>query len=180
MLENELLEAVFIKDTQRVEELIDQGAEVNVYDADYLTPLLYSVIASDYETARLLVENGADVNYVVPEGKFEGDSALKIAEVLNDKKMQNILQRIDEELEQEEEDFEDQEYVEDEVEYEDNEKQLNRKKNKFIKLVLLVFLICAFLFICLHMFNSTFSFIKTILFAFLSVCIVRILYFFKF
>ena len=176
MLEDELLEAVFMKDAQRVEELIEEGVNVNVFDNDNVTPLMYSVIASDYEIARILVENGADVDYVVPEGKFEGDTALKIAEVLDDKKMQNILQRIDDEDEIDDEGIADEEYFDDlEI-----EKQLNKEKNKFIKRVLLVFLICIFLFVCLHMFNSTFSIGKTVLFAFSGICVVRLLYFFKF
>jgi ankyrin repeat protein len=172
MLEDELLDAVFKKDLQRVEELIEEGVDVNVFDMDNVTPLMYSVIASDYETARLLVENGADVNYEVLEGKFKGDTALKIAELLDNKKMQNILLGIDDEDMQEEEIVEEQE--------DDSQKNSNKEKNKFIKLVLLVFLICAFLFICLYMFGSTFSFSKTILFACLGICIIRLLYFFKF
>ena len=48
--------------TEEVQKLIDQGAEVNQKDHNGRTALMFAVINSHYETVKMLLEHGADVN----------------------------------------------------------------------------------------------------------------------
>lgn len=42
--------------------LLDAGAEVNAKDNDNWTPLHWAILGSNYDTARFLLEHGADAN----------------------------------------------------------------------------------------------------------------------
>jgi len=55
-----LMRAAFEGDTSRVRALLQQGEDVNQTDRGW-TPLLVAVHQSRIETARLLIEKGADV-----------------------------------------------------------------------------------------------------------------------
>lgn len=82
--ENLKISQVAIKDNdvEAVKQAIGQGADINEkikYQRkfgmdDQSTPLIIAIEFSVYDVARLLIENGADVNVVV-----EGESALKMA-----------------------------------------------------------------------------------------------------
>ena len=57
-----LMRAALDGDTERVKDLLHQGAEINQRDDIGRTALMFAVINSHYETMRVLLEYGADVN----------------------------------------------------------------------------------------------------------------------
>lgn len=62
-----LMYAVNGGETEIAERLVEAGAEVNTSDA-YSTALETAVLYEDYETARMLVANGADPLVMSPSG----------------------------------------------------------------------------------------------------------------
>ena len=50
------------KDTQRVQELVTRGADVNSRDAMGMTPLMWAVYKGRQTTVVYLLENGADIH----------------------------------------------------------------------------------------------------------------------
>ncbi|MBN9688711.1 MAG: ankyrin repeat domain-containing protein [Verrucomicrobia bacterium] len=64
--DRQLLIASGVGDTKAVRALLDQGADVNVrsFDGRKMTPLLWAVSQSHWETASVLIERGADVRAV--------------------------------------------------------------------------------------------------------------------
>ena len=57
-----LMRAALDGNTERVKELIDQGADINQRDDNGRTALMFAVINTHYETMKVLLEYGADVN----------------------------------------------------------------------------------------------------------------------
>ena len=57
-----LMRAALDGNTERVKELIHQGAEINQRDDNGRTALMFAVINGHYETMKVLLESGADVN----------------------------------------------------------------------------------------------------------------------
>src|SRR4030095_3393671 len=57
-----LMRAALDGNTEKVKELIQQGADVNERDDNGRTALMFAVINTHYETMKLLLEYGADVN----------------------------------------------------------------------------------------------------------------------
>ena len=57
-----LMRAALDGNTEKVIELIHQGADINQRDDNGRTALMFAVINSHYETMRVLLEYGADVN----------------------------------------------------------------------------------------------------------------------
>ena len=57
-----LMRAALDGNTEKVKELIQQGADVNQRDDNGRTALMFAVINTHYETMKLLLEYGADVN----------------------------------------------------------------------------------------------------------------------
>ena len=57
-----LMRAALDGNTEKVKELIQQGANINQRDDIGRTALMFAVINSHYETMRVLLEYGADVN----------------------------------------------------------------------------------------------------------------------
>ena len=57
-----LMRAALEGNTDKVKELIHQGADINQRDDNGRTALMFAVINAHYETMKLLVEYGADVN----------------------------------------------------------------------------------------------------------------------
>jgi ankyrin repeat protein len=57
-----LMRAALDGNTEKVKELIQQGADINQRDDIGRTALMFAVINSHYETMRVLLECGADVN----------------------------------------------------------------------------------------------------------------------
>jgi ankyrin repeat protein len=55
--------------------LIENRADINLFDNDGLTPLHHACMRGKQRTAHLLIKNGADVNIV----DNEGETALKYA-----------------------------------------------------------------------------------------------------
>lgn len=62
-----LMYAIYSGDTDVISSLIDAGADVNTAD-DYSTVLETAVMYEDYNSALLLIENGADPALVGPDG----------------------------------------------------------------------------------------------------------------
>ena len=54
-----MFEAIEDNDIEKIEELINNGVDVNARDKYERTPLHY---AKNYDAAKLLIDNGADVN----------------------------------------------------------------------------------------------------------------------
>jgi ankyrin repeat protein len=57
-----LFDAVFSSDISQVKAAITLGSNLNEIDSSHMTPLLYAVFRGDLDTARLLLEGGADPN----------------------------------------------------------------------------------------------------------------------
>lgn len=48
----------------------NNGMDVDVKDNKYLTPLIRAINSSNFKIAKILIDNGADINYVGPEGRY--------------------------------------------------------------------------------------------------------------
>lgn len=57
-----LMRAALDGNTEKVKQLIQQGADINQRDDNGRTGLMFAVINTHYETMKLLLEYGADVN----------------------------------------------------------------------------------------------------------------------
>jgi uncharacterized protein len=73
--------------TERVQELIHQGADINQRDDYGRTALMFAVVNNHYETMKVLLESGADVN--VKSNK--GGTALMLAASAGDLSMVQAL-----------------------------------------------------------------------------------------
>lgn len=63
-----LMRAALNGNTERVKELIHQGADINQRDDNGRTALMFAVTNMHYETMKVLLEYGADVNVKSNEG----------------------------------------------------------------------------------------------------------------
>ena len=61
-IQNELVKAVTVNDTEKIKSLIDKGADVNGQNKYGMTPLLTAVSYSCVESGDLWLERGADPN----------------------------------------------------------------------------------------------------------------------
>ncbi len=88
--DEELFQAARYNDIDRVKELIEMGANVNVMEADDGTPddtpLIAAAARGHIDTVKILIEEGADVNYIDGDGNtalihitFDGIDKGKIA-----------------------------------------------------------------------------------------------------
>lgn len=57
--------------------------DINIKDRKYLTPLIRAVHNSNYDIAKILVKNGADINYSGPEG--DNNQMIRAVQTGNDK-----------------------------------------------------------------------------------------------
>jgi len=67
-LNEELLDAVFLRDPAEVRRLLAQGADPDTCNDDRCTPLMMATVEGDTEIARDLLEAGADPNQVDGDG----------------------------------------------------------------------------------------------------------------
>ena len=82
-----LMRAALDGNTERVKELIHQGADINQRDDNGRTALMFAVINTHYETMKVLLEYGADVN----AKSNEGGTALMAAALAGDLRMVQAL-----------------------------------------------------------------------------------------
>jgi ankyrin repeat protein len=82
-----LMRAALDGNTERVKELIHQGADINQRDDNGRTALMFAAINMHYETMKLLLEFGADVN----ARSDKGGTALMGAASAGDLKMVQAL-----------------------------------------------------------------------------------------
>lgn len=61
--------AVMLEEYEMLKFFLDQGLNPDVQDDEEMSPLLYAVISEDIKAARILLENGADINFD-PRGKI--------------------------------------------------------------------------------------------------------------
>jgi len=63
-IKQELIEAIWARDMDRLKTLLEQGADPNTVDESYYnsTPLLHSISFSDIEIAKLFLDYKADIN----------------------------------------------------------------------------------------------------------------------
>jgi uncharacterized protein len=73
--------------TERVRELIHQGADINQRDDNGRTALMFAVVNRHYETMKVLLEHGADVN----ARSNNGGTALMGAALAGDLRMVQTL-----------------------------------------------------------------------------------------
>jgi ankyrin repeat protein len=67
-LNDELLDAVFLRDAGLVRQLLAAGADPDTCDDDRCTPLMMATVEGDAEIALRLLEAGADPNLIDGEG----------------------------------------------------------------------------------------------------------------
>jgi uncharacterized protein len=67
-LNDELLDAVFLRDAEEVRKLLAQGADPDACNENRCTPLMMATVEGDTEIARDLLEAGADPNLVDADG----------------------------------------------------------------------------------------------------------------
>jgi ankyrin repeat protein len=85
-----LMQAALDGKTERVKELIDQGADINQRDDNDRTGLMFAVINMHFETMKVLLEHGADVN----AKSQQGGTPLMAAALAGDLRMvQALLER---------------------------------------------------------------------------------------
>lgn len=53
---------------ERMQEIVDQGTDLNAFDSDDFSPLFLAVWLGEIEVAKFLIDNGADVNLVRNDG----------------------------------------------------------------------------------------------------------------
>ena len=89
-IERALIEAVDKKDLELVRDIIRANPDLNVdcVDKDDLTPLQHSCHNGQELIARLLIDNGADVNYTK---RSDGYTALMFAAISNKQDMVRLL-----------------------------------------------------------------------------------------
>ncbi|PCH55134.1 MAG: hypothetical protein COC21_03325, partial [Verrucomicrobiales bacterium] len=85
--------AAFRGDLAGVQAQLDAGADVNTKDGDGWTPLHYSANYGYKEIVQLLIGNGADVNATVLSGKYNGKTAVDIANQLNHPETAELLRK---------------------------------------------------------------------------------------
>ncbi|MFH0069068.1 ankyrin repeat domain-containing protein [Peribacillus sp. NPDC056705] len=61
-MNEQLIQAVALNETDRIRSLIDQGADLNTQDSEGRTATMIATYNNDVETAKILIEAGADVN----------------------------------------------------------------------------------------------------------------------
>jgi ankyrin repeat protein len=67
-LNDELLDAVFLRDAEEVRKVLAQGANPDACNEDRCTALMMATVEGDTEIARSLLEAGADPNLVDGDG----------------------------------------------------------------------------------------------------------------
>ena len=82
-----LMRAALDGNTERVKELIHQGADINQRDDNGRTALMFAVINMHYETMKVLLEYGADVQ----AKSDQGGTALMAAAMVGDLTMVQAL-----------------------------------------------------------------------------------------
>jgi len=71
-----LFDAIDIDDADKVEDALNNGANVNALNNDGDTPLIHAINSGEYDVIELLLENGADVTneeQLLAEGLEEDD-----------------------------------------------------------------------------------------------------------
>ncbi|ASS96814.1 ankyrin repeat domain-containing protein [Peribacillus simplex] len=61
-MNEQLIQAVERKETERIRSLIEQGSDINTQDPQGRTATMIATYNNDEETAKILIEAGADVN----------------------------------------------------------------------------------------------------------------------
>jgi len=83
-----LMRAALDGDTERVKDLIHQGADVNQRDDNGRTALMFAIMNMHYETMNVLLEYGADVQARSNEG---GTALMAAAGMAGDLRMVQAL-----------------------------------------------------------------------------------------
>jgi ankyrin repeat protein len=86
---SDLLEALKTGDMAMVEQLLEQGADVNAKDEDDVTPLMMAALMGNTDAVQTLLAKGADMT---PSDKF-GWTALKYAECAGQDEIVDILEQ---------------------------------------------------------------------------------------
>jgi ankyrin repeat protein len=83
-------QAIKKKKYDKIQQLIDEGYDVNEQNRSAFppTPLLYAIDNKDIRSVRLLIENGADINF---NPEFNGMFPLDYAVFINDATITNYL-----------------------------------------------------------------------------------------
>lgn len=82
-----LMRAALEGNTERVKDLVQQGAEINQRDDNGRKALMFAAINAHYETMKVLLEYGADVN----AKSYIGGTALMGAALAGDLRMVQAL-----------------------------------------------------------------------------------------
>ena len=83
---NQIFKAVQNGEVKSVQQLIKNGADVNIKDKDGKTPLHYAAYNENFKIVKLLVKNGANVN-----AEYYGATPLYFATLKNNAKIMKYL-----------------------------------------------------------------------------------------
>ncbi len=79
--------AIYLRQTDTINLLLESGAKVNVRHFEAWPPLFYAVLLNDYALCQLLIEKGADVNFY----RMNGDTALSLSFIKGYEKIYKLL-----------------------------------------------------------------------------------------
>jgi ankyrin repeat protein len=79
--------AAILSNEEMIDFLLNNGAEINIKNADGTTPLQYAISKERYQVAKLLIEKGADVN----NKGYRGATPLHDGVLTNQKEIAELL-----------------------------------------------------------------------------------------
>lgn len=81
--------AIKLSDNDKIANLlINKGADINIKNNNFITPLIYAVLHKKHNLVKILINKGANLNYYGPNGDY---NPLIISLMENDDEMANIL-----------------------------------------------------------------------------------------
>jgi len=88
-LNEQLINAIIINNTEKIKSLIENGADVNAKDDDGWAPLHYVSVSGNKDITELLIKSGADVNIK----QNDGLTLLHYASISGYKKIVELLKK---------------------------------------------------------------------------------------
>lgn len=89
-MQDQLLDAAYENDVEKIQSLLSEGKDINVVDEDGVTALYEAVRKKSYDAVETLLKQGADSNKQYYKNKY---TVLHMAVEDNDKRMTELLLR---------------------------------------------------------------------------------------